>query len=202
VFHKLKSFLAILLIASAFGSWPAFALQDEESSWESHSDFVIRLKAHVLPHYLKYKTSTLDPVTAVDITYKKRDQHRPQEFTPLKRYEDLWFHDRHSIGVLRSEHLELERGQHGIVMIEDTPDLASQTGPVSMALIRILMDVHLLDANVTAVVPDHIYHQLTPDLAALHFHETHMLSSSQRGILFHLVSTDRKFDNYYWFDVR
>jgi len=200
--RKLKLLLATVLLASAASALPAMALPDDETNWETNSDFVIKLKAHLLPHYLQYKTSTLDPVTSVDITYKIRDRHRPQDFLPVKRYEDLWFHDRHSLGVLRFEHLELQRGQHGIAVIEDTPDAAKETGPLAMALVRILMDVHLQEANITVVCPDHLYHQITPDLAALNFHETHQLSSAQRGILFHMESVSRKTDNYFWFDIK
>ena len=197
-----KLFSALSLVSVLAFAQPAVSQEeDSEQTHERNSDFVLRVKVHVLDHFLVYKGSKLYPVASADVTYKVKDL-KSQQFLETKPYEELWFHNNHAIGCLRHEELPLRAGTHGAMIIENTNDLRMQLPSVSNAIVRLLLDTHLKDANVTVFAPIDGYAQLSSEMASLHFHETKTLSSNQRGILLHIESVPRKYDDYFCFDVQ
>src|SRR5277367_22527 len=114
---KFSVFILTWLVATILTTVPARALDSEEDIQEKHADWVLHLNTEILEHYLQYKGTTLHPVAAVNVTYKLRDPHTAQ-FGEVRKYENLWFHQGHGIGVERYEHLKLPEGSHGIAIVD------------------------------------------------------------------------------------
>jgi hypothetical protein len=166
------SFILILFLVSPSyaqsGSNAGYELSD--SSLDERYDWVITVQVKIVKDYLKYPTSSLNPMTKLSVVSRETPRLQKDRTTKVVQYEDLWYHDCNAIGCRRYSELSLTPGQQGTIRILPSEDANNSACAVANALTRLILDVGLLRCSLSVVyVPDGMLDEITNDLAKFNF---------------------------------
>lgn len=162
-------------------------------------DWVLYLELNTMKGYLNYPSSQLWPMVSVKVSYRVNPRlaaaGTPNKAVP---YEELWYHEGRPIGCRRYTTLPIKKGWQGAVCISPTPDAAVQSPALANSIVRLLLDVSLINNVLTVVlVPPQTTSLISNDLGRFKFFPTKDNSLNGASLIHLFVSsgdpTDRLF---------
>jgi len=136
-------------------------------------DWVIYLEPKELEHYLVYPSSGLGPVTDVRMTYRVNPRLAANHVDSTLHYEDLWYHEGRPVGCRRFGKLNIQSGWQGAICISDADSGHQNTPAEANAIVRLILEINLLNCNVTAVlVPSSMVSPLCDAMGQFQFFRT------------------------------
>ena len=165
----------------------------------NHNSWAISLNVLQLDKFLDYKGTKLYPVVQVKVSLATRDD-KSKNFDEMKLYEQFWFHKKTPLGVSRKMPFSVPTNSLGTIVIDETADAEHETLALCNAIVRIVLDAHLFHAAVSVIAPENLCTRLGENLSTLRFREVTNIDAKQEGVILHVFTETRKFDNNYLFE--
>jgi hypothetical protein len=140
-------FKALFIAAVALGSLTPMARADNGSAVNKPFDWLINIQTEQLPRQFQYKNSQIQGVIKATVNYQ-------QDSDPNKQtdYENLWFHDFHTLGVEKLHAFSVNKGDGvGINLTHKTTATPEEMRASGNAIAHLVLD-SAVNSNIVALV--------------------------------------------------
>ncbi len=144
-------------------------------------DWSVSIDLKDMPHYFKYKESSLRPLTKASLNLKT--SMRSCDTVTTQLYEDIWYYKETPIGSRRYTQANgIAPSELGVIVLKHIGPGAAHPYMALNAAIRVMLDFQLKHLNIgTILVPAASYYEIADELGRFHFVPMqHQLTSGQQ----------------------
>lgn len=200
----------VVLMLTMLLSWASPVTADKiepfSDNWFNRQfDWVVSLKLDTMDRFLKYPSSTMNPITRVAIDYRFTPNRfsRKDRITDRQKYEELWYHDGKAVGCKRYQTLELSSSEQGCLYIRPDPKVGDSIRELTNAIVRLVLDVYDKKSILASIiVPKDNFENFATALAQYHFFKLTMVYPGGPGnnMSIHVMSDPYGMERYYYYD--